>query len=134
MSVFSFFQEGKKIVGWQKLGAMKDGKGQDNHHYVILEKSYSATDDKSDFDYLHIVGFDPKNKSVSYYNVWREDIKVIFPLTVNVEDKRATFQFKSLGKDNQESQIQYVVEQTEKGRIKASRPGASDDPKDPRRK
>lgn len=129
-----FFQEGKKIVGWQKLGAMKDGKGQDNHHYVILEKSYSATDDKSDFDYLHIVGFDPKNKSVSYYNVWRENIKGVFPLTVNVEDKRATFQFKSLDKDNKESLAQYVVEQTEKGHLKASRPGASDDPKDPRRK
>lgn len=118
-----FYQGGKKIVGWQRVGSIKDEKGQDNYHYAILEKSLSVPDEKSDFDYLHIVGFDPKNKSVSYYNVLRDNIRGVFPVKVKVDDRQAILEFNSLDSANKEIPVQFLVEQLDKGHVRAKRIG-----------
>lgn len=129
-----FLQPDKKIVGWQKLGSVKDEKGEEHFHYVIFEKSYNKDDEKSDFDYVHIVGFDSKNKSVAYYNVLRDSRRGTFPVIVNVEGSRATFKFNALDASNQETSVQYVTETTDKGRLRATPPDGSINPKDARRK
>lgn len=113
-----FMQPDRKIVGWQKLGAVKDDRGQDNHHYVIFQKAYNKADEKSDFDFFQIVGFDAKNKSVSYYNVMRKEIRGTFPVTVKIEDKRAAFQFKTLDSGNAEAPVAFSIFTDEKGRVR----------------
>jgi uncharacterized protein YgiM (DUF1202 family) len=110
--------EFSRIVGWQRLGAVKDDRGQENHHYVIFQKAYNQPDEKSDFDYFQVVGFDPKNKSMSYYNVMRKEIRGTFPVTVRSEDKRATFQFKSLDSANSESSAEFSIITDDKGRVR----------------
>lgn len=117
----------RKIVGWQKLGSVKDDRGQDNYHYVVFQKAYTNTDEKCDFDYFQIVGFDPNNKSVSYYNVQKKEIRGVFPVSTKVEDKRASFEFKSLDNNNKETPAQFIVDIDNKGRLKAppARPVAS---------
>ncbi len=114
-----FIHPDRKIVGWQRLGAVKDDRGQDNHHYVIFQKAYNKADEKSDFDYFQIVGFDAKNKSVSYYNVQRKELRGTFPVTVKIEDKRAAFQFKVLDSGNAETPIEFSILTDDKGRVKA---------------
>lgn len=109
----------RKIVGWQRLGSIKDDRGQDNYHYVVFQKAYTNTDEKCDFDYFQIVGFDPNNKSVSYYNVQRKEIRGVFPVTTKVEDKRATFEFKALDSNGKEETAQFVVEIDARGHLKA---------------
>ena len=118
-----FAQEKKRIVGWQRLGAVKDSKGQDNSHYVIFQKTVPSVDEKSDFDYLHIIGFDAKNRSVSYYNVLREEMRGLFPVKTNIEGTTATFSFDSLDASNNSKPIVYTVQTVEKGRLRADRPG-----------
>jgi Bacterial SH3 domain len=113
-----FMHPDRKIVGWQRLGSVKDDRGQDNHHYVIFQKAYNQADEKSDFDYFQIVGFDAKNKSVSYYNVMRKEIRGTFPVTVKIEDKRAAFQFKSLDSGNAESSTEFSILTDDKGRVR----------------
>ncbi len=113
-----FMHPDRKIVGWQRLGTVKDDRGQDNHHYVIFQKAYNQADEKSDFDYFQIVGFDAKNKSVSYYNVLRKEIRGTFPVTVKTEDKRAAFQFKSLDSGNAEAPIEFSILTDDKGRVR----------------
>ncbi|MFN7931579.1 MAG: SH3 domain-containing protein [Blastocatellia bacterium] len=116
-----FVHPARKIVGWQKLGTVKDDRGQDNYHYVVFQKAYNNADEKSDFDYFQVVGFDPKNTSVSYYNVLKKEIRGVFPVTVKIEDKRATFEFKSLDSNNQEMPAQFTVTE-ERGHLHAPRP------------
>jgi uncharacterized protein YgiM (DUF1202 family) len=113
-----FIHPARRIVGWQRLGAVKDDRGQDNHHYVIFQKAYNQPDEKSDFDYFQIVGFDPKNKSVSYYNVMRKEIRGTFPVTVKLEDKRAAFRFKTLDSGNAEAPVEFVINTDDKGRVR----------------
>ncbi len=108
----------RKIVGWQKLGTVKDDRGQDNYHYVLFQKAYN-TDEKSDFDYFQILGFDPKNKSVSYYNVQRKEVRGVFPVTTKIEEKRTWFEFKALDSNNKEAPVQFVVEVDTRGHLKA---------------
>lgn len=115
-----FVHPTRKIVGWQKLGTVKDDRGQDNYHYVVFQKAYNNADEKSDFDYFQVVGFDPRNKSVSYYNVQRKEIRGVFPVATNIEPKRATFAFKTLDSNNQETPVQFVVED-ERGHLRAPR-------------
>ncbi len=118
-----FAQEKKKIVGWQRLGTVKDSKGLDSYHYVIFEKTVPSADEKSDFDYVHIIGFDAKNRSVSYYNVLREDMRGLFPVKTSTEGMNVTFSFDSLDAANNKAPITYTVQPAEKGRLKADRPG-----------
>ena len=118
-----FAQEKKRIVGWQRLGTVKDSKGLDNYHYVIFQKTVPSADEKSDFDYLHIIGFDAKNRSVSYYNVLREEMRGVFPVKTNLEGSTATFSFDSLDASNNKKTIVYTVLTSEKGRLRAERPG-----------
>ncbi len=113
-----FIHPKRKIVGWQRLGAVKDDRGQENHHYVIFQKAYNQPDEKSDFDYFQIVGFDPKNRSVSYYNVMRKEIRGTFPVTVKIEDKRAAFQFKALDSNNAETPAEFSVSTNDRGHLK----------------
>ncbi len=129
-----FLQPDKKIVGWQKLGSVKDEKGEEHFHYVIFEKSYNKDDEKSAFDYVHIVGFDLHNKSVAYYNVLRDSRRGTFPVIVTVEGARASFKFNALDASNQKIPVQYITETTEKGRLRATPPDGSTNPKDARRK
>lgn len=126
-----FFQEGKRIVGWQRLGMVKDDRGQESYHYAVFQKSFNASDEKSDFDYLQVLGFDPKNKSVSYYNVMREAIRGVYPVKVKLDDRRTTFSFGALDQQNQPHPVEYVVEHTEKGQLKAHKVTG---PETPRRK
>ena len=109
----------RKIVGWQKLGTVKDERGQDNYHYAVFQKAYNNADEKSDFDYFQVVGFDPKNKSVSYYNVQRKEVRGVFPVTTKVEEKRASFEFKAMDSNNKEYLAQFVVEVDVRGHLKA---------------
>lgn len=118
-----FAHPARKIVGWQKLGTVKDDRGQDNFHYVVFQKAYNNADEKSDFDYFQVVGFDPNAKSVSYYHVMKKEIRGIFPVAVKLEDKRATFDFKSLDSNNQETPAQFMVTE-ERGHLRAPRPDA----------
>lgn len=113
-----FMHPDRRIVGWQRLGTVKDDRGQDNHHYVIFQKAYNQADEKSDFDYFQIVGFDPKNKSVSYYNVMRKEVRGTFPVTVKIEEKRAAFQFKALDGGNAEVLMQFSLLTDDKGRVR----------------
>ena len=113
-----YMQPDRKIVGWQKLGAVKDDRGQDNHHYVIFQKAYNKADEKSDFDFFQIVGFDAKNKSVSYYNVLRKEIRGTFPVTVKIEDKHAAFQFKTLDSGDAQTPIEFSLHTDDKGRVR----------------
>jgi uncharacterized protein YgiM (DUF1202 family) len=115
-----FMQPDRKIVGWQRLGTVKDDRGQDNHHYVIFQKAYNKPDEKSDFDYFQIVGFDAKNKSVSYHNVQRKEIRGTFPVTVKIEDKSASFQFKALDSNNVETPLEFSVFTNERGQLRAA--------------
>lgn len=115
-----FAQPTRKIVGWQRLGTVKDDRGQDNYHYVVFQKAYNNADEKSDFDYFQIVGFDAKNKSVSYYNVQRKEVRGLFPVSTKIEDKRASFEFKALDSNNKEENVQFVVEE-ERGHLRAPR-------------
>jgi hypothetical protein len=108
---------------WQRLGTVKDSKGIDSFHYVIFEKSVPSADEKSDFDYVHIIGFDAKNRSVSYYNVLREDMRGVFPVKTSTEGLNVTFSFDSLDAANNKAPITYTVQPAEKGRLKADRPG-----------
>jgi hypothetical protein len=110
----------RKIVGWQKLGTVKDERGQENYHYVIFQKAYN-TDEKSDFDYFQVLGFDPKNKSVSYYNVQKKEIRGVFPVMTKVEDKRASFTFTALDKNNNTEPAQFAFELDGRGHLKAAR-------------
>lgn len=114
-----FLHPDRRIVGWQKLGTVKDDRGQDNHHYVIFQKAYNKADEKSDFDYFQIVGFDAKNKSVSYHNVQRKEIRGTFPVTVKIEEKRAAFQFKALDSGNAETPVEFSVFTNDRGQLKA---------------
>ena len=118
-----FAQEKKRIVGWQRLGTVKDSKGLDNSHFVIFQKTVPSIDEKSDFDYLHIIGFDAKNRSVSYYNVLREEMRGLFPVKTTLEGQTATFSFDALDASNNKTPIVYTVQTMEKGRLKADRPG-----------
>lgn len=129
-----FLQDDKKIVGWQKVGTVKDEKGEEHFHYAIFEKSYNSSDEKSDFDYVHIVGFDLHNKSVAYYNVLRDNRRGVFPVTVATEGARTILKFNALDQSNQETTAQYLIETTEKGRVRATPPDGSTNPKDARRK
>lgn len=113
-----FLHRDRRIVGWQRLGTVKDDRGQDNYHYVIFQKAYNKADEKSDFDYFQIVGFDPKNKSVSYYNVMRKEIRGTFPVTVKIEAKRAAFQFKALDSGNAEAPVEFSLLTDDKGRVR----------------
>lgn len=113
-----FLHPTRRIVGWQRLGAVKDDRGQENHHYVIFQKAYNQADEKSDFDYFQIVGFDAKNKSVSYYNVMRKEIRGTFPVTVKIEEKRAAFEFKALDSGNAEVPTEFLIFTDEKGRVR----------------
>ncbi len=118
-----FAQEKKRIVGWQRLGIVKDSKGLENYHFVIFQKSVPSADEKSDFDYLHIIGFDAKNRSVSYYNVLREEMRGSFPVKTTLEGQNATFSFDSLDASNNRKPIVYSVITGEKGHLRADRPG-----------
>ncbi len=113
-----FIHPDRRIVGWQRLGAVKDDRDQDNHHYVIFQKAYNKADEKSDFDYFQVVGFDPKNKSVSYYNVMRKELRGTFPVTVNIGEKLTVFQFKSLDESNAEVPMEFSLLTDEKGRVR----------------
>ncbi len=110
----------RRIVGWQRLGTVKDDRGQDNYHYVVFQKAYNQPDEKSHFDYFQIVGFDAKNKSVSYHNVLRKEIRGTFPVTVKIEDKRASFQFQALDSNNAETPIEFAVFTNERGLLRAA--------------
>lgn len=110
----------RRITGWQRLGTVKDDRGQDNYHYVVFQKAYNQPDEKSDFDYFQIVGFDPKNKSVSYHNVQRKEIRGTFPVTVKIEDKRASFQFKALDSKNVEVPVEFSVFTNDRGQLRAA--------------
>lgn len=120
-----FMHPTRRIVGWQRLGAVKDDRGQENHHFVIFQKAYNQADEKSDFDYFQIVGFDAKNKSVSYYNVMRKELRGTFPVTVKIEEKRASFQFKALDNSNTETPVEFSLLTDDKGRVKVQ-PDAHD--------
>ena len=113
-----FMHPARKIVGWQRLGTVKDARGQDNYHYAIFQKAYNQADEKSDFDYFQIVGFDAKSKSTSYYNVMRKEIRGTFPVTVKIEEKRAAFQFKALDSGNAEVPMEFSLLTDDKGHVK----------------
>lgn len=115
-----FMQPDRRIVGWQKLGTVKDDRGQDNYHYVVFQKAYNQPDEKSDFDYFQIVGFDAKNKSVSYHNVLRKEVRGTFPVTVKIEDKHASFQFKALDSNNAEKNVEFSVFTNDRGQLRAA--------------
>ncbi len=115
-----FVHPTRKIVGWQKLGTVKDDRGQDNYHYAIFQKAYNNADEKSDFDYFQVVGFDPKNKSVSYYNVQRKEVRGVFPVSTKIESNRTTFEFKALDSSNNEQSAQYAVDIDARGHLKMS--------------
>jgi hypothetical protein len=118
--IMHFAHPQRRIVGWQRLGTVKDDRGQDNYHYAIFQKAYNQPDEKSDFDYFQIVGFDPKNKSVSYHNVLRKEIRGTFPVTVKSEDKRASFQFKALDSNNVEMPAEFAVFTNDRGQLRAA--------------
>ncbi|MBL8205825.1 MAG: hypothetical protein JNM09_16440 [Blastocatellia bacterium] len=116
--ILHFAHPQRRIVGWQRLGAVKDDRGQDNYHYVIFQKAYNQADEKSDFDYFQIIGFDPKNRSVSYYNVMRKEIRGTFPVTSKIEEKRASFQFKSLSNTQAEMPAEFSILTDDRGRVR----------------
>lgn len=116
--IMHFAHPQRRIVGWQRLGAVKDDRGQEGHHYAIFQKAYNQADEKSDFDYFQIVGFDPKNRSVSYYNVMRREIRGTFPVIVKIAEKQASFRFNSLDGSNAETPTEISLLTDEKGRVR----------------
>jgi hypothetical protein len=114
-----FVSTGRRITGWQKIGATQDEQNQTKEHYLVAEKVLFGADDRLDFDRLKVLAFDPKQRE--YYTPFREDIKGRFPIIVKAEGSRGQFQITTFDKENQSHQVDYNFEFVENGRPKITR-------------
>lgn len=116
----SFFAStGRRITGWQALGATQDEQNQTKEHYLVAEKQLFDSEDQLDFDRLKVLAFDPKRRE--YYTPFREDVKGRFPIHVKVEDKRGSFRVLALDKAKQSQPVDFTFEFVESGRPKVTR-------------
>jgi hypothetical protein len=131
--IMYFVSSGRRIVGWQKINATRDARGQENNNYLVVERQLFGADDRSEFDRVVVLAYDPGARN--YFSPFRDDVRGRFPVSLKMEGNRGTFSFTALDKNQQEYQAEYTVDVLDGGRLKIARaaaPGAKPTP--PRRR
>lgn len=120
--IMYFVSSGRRIVGWQKINAVRDARGQENNNYLVLERQLFGADEKSEFDRITALAYDPDAKS--YYSPFRDDVKGVFPVLLKMDGNRGNFRFTAFDKSHQEYKAEYTVEVLDGGKLKIARAAA----------
>jgi hypothetical protein len=121
--IMYFASSGRRIVGWQKLNAVRDARGQENNNYLVVERQLFGADEQSEFDRVTVLAYDPGARN--YFTAFREDVRGRFPVALTMDGNQGRFSFTALDKNRQEHKAEYGVEILEGGKPKISRPGAA---------
>jgi hypothetical protein len=119
--IMYFVSSGRRIVGWQKINATRDARGQENNNYLVLERQLFGADEKSEFDRVVVLAYDPGARN--YYSPFRDDVRGRFPVRLKMDGELGGFSFAALDKNQQEYQAEYTVE-TSGGKLKVARAAA----------
>lgn len=117
-----FVSTGRKIVGWQKLGTVHGDDSRTGDHYLVAERKVFDADESADFDRVKVLAYDPATRN--YTTPFREDLLGKFPILLQMDGQRGTFQLTALeGKDKQSYKKDYTVEMPERGKVKVTKQG-----------
>jgi hypothetical protein len=117
--IFYFVSSGRKIVGWQKLGAASGEDSEPGAHFLALERKNFGADDGVDFDRVKVLAYDPSTRD--YTTPFREDIAGRFPVTMKMDGPRGHFQIITVDKNGQTRKLNYGVEVLEGGKVKVAK-------------
>jgi hypothetical protein len=117
--IIYFASSGRRIMGWQKLGAVKEESGRSGDHYLVLERKISGADEHVDFDRVKVLAYDPAARD--YITPFREELSGKFPVTLKMEGTRGQFKVPVIGKDNQTSLVTFDVEIPDNIGVKVTR-------------
>lgn len=128
--IMYFVSSGRRIVGWQKINAIRDERGQENNNYLVVERQIFGADETTEFDRILVLAYDPGARS--YFSPFREDIKGRFPVSLKLDGNHGGFYFTAFDKNKQEYKAEYTVDVLEGGKLKivrANKPSAQAAPK-----
>ena len=114
-----FLSTGRRIVGWQKIGAVTDDTNQSHDSFLVVEKNNFDADERGDFDRVKVLAYDPKRRE--YGTPFREDLLGRFPVSAKMEGSRGQFSLTVLDKAGQASKVDYAIEILEGGKAKVTR-------------
>jgi hypothetical protein len=114
--IFYFVSSGRKIVGWQKIGAGSES----GANFLALERKNFGADDGVDFDRVKVLAYDPSSRD--YVTPFREDIAGRFPLTLKMDGPRGHFEIIAVDKNGQTRKLSYGIELLEGGKVKVAKP------------
>jgi hypothetical protein len=118
--IFYYVSSGRKIIGWQKIGAVTGDDSELGAHFLALERKNFGADDGVDFDRVKVLAYDPAARD--YITPFREDIAGRFPVTLKMDGPRGHFEIIAVDKNGQTKKLSYGVEVLEGGKVKISKP------------
>jgi Bacterial SH3 domain len=117
--IIYFASTGRRIMGWQKLGTVKEENGRSGDHYLVLERMISGADEHVDFDRVKVLAYDPAARD--YITPFREELSGKFPVSLKMEGTRGQFKVPVISKDNQSKLVTYDVEILANGSVVVTR-------------
>jgi hypothetical protein len=122
-SIGYFVSSGRRMVGWQKLGTAHNDEGGTGDHYLVVERKIFDADERVDFDRVKVLAYDPVSRE--YTTPFRDDVLGQFPIVLKMDGQRGQFRLKTIDKENQARELEYEVQIVERGRVKVSKPAAT---------
>jgi hypothetical protein len=117
--IIYFVSDGRRITGWQKIGTVTEEDGRTADNYLVLEERTNGAKPEFDFDRVKVLAYDPATRN--YNTPFREDLSGRYPLTLNMNGSRGTFELKAADKTGQIRQLSYQIEMLEASRIRVTR-------------
>lgn len=117
--IIYFVSDGRRITGWQKIGTVTEEDGRTADNYLVLEERTNGAKPEFDFDRVKVLAYDPATRN--YNTPFREDLSGRYPLTLNMNGSRGTFELKAADKTGQIRQLSYQIEMLEALRIRVTR-------------
>jgi hypothetical protein len=118
--IFYFVSSGRRIVGWQKIGAVTGADTESSANFLALERKNFGADDGVDFDRVKVLAYDPSSRD--YVTPFREDISGRFPVTLKMDGPRGHFEIIAVDKNGQTRKLSYGIELLEGGKVKVAKP------------
>jgi uncharacterized protein YgiM (DUF1202 family) len=118
--IIYFVSSGRKIIGWQKIGAVTGDDNGPGEHFLALERKSFGADERVDFDRVKVLAYDPSTRD--YTTPFREDIAGRLPVTLKMEGARGHFQIIVVDKNGQTQKLTYGVEMLEGGKVRIAKP------------
>jgi Bacterial SH3 domain len=119
--IIYLFSSGRRIIGWQKLGTVKEENGKSGDHYLVLERTISNADEHVDFDRVKVLAYDPVSRE--YTTPFRDDVSGRLPINLRMEGTRGRLTVPVIDKNNESKVVTYDVEVLDDGKVKVIRTG-----------